>query len=123
MISEFTVAALEKLSPWVLFYNAEGAVLGRLFLSEKIWNEFRRLGPQGTFRYSFFYTDDAAAPDDPGLEPGKFGEFGFRGVGKANVPQGHYYANVILFGKRGFKFGEQGEFLQVDDNPLETSVR
>lgn len=123
MVSDFTIALSEKLAPWVLFYNPEGAVLGRLLLSDKIWNEFHRLEPRGTFRYSFFYTDDAAASDDPGLEPGKFGEFGFQGKGKADVQQGHYYASIIFFGKRGFTFGEQGEFLQVDDNPLEVTIR
>jgi len=122
-VSEFTVDAIERISPWILIFNDEGAVLGRFFLSDKIWNEFRRLGPASAFRYSFFYTDDAAAPDDPGLEPGKYGEFGFQGKGVANVPQGHYFINVVLFGKKGFKFGEESEFLKVDDAPLEITVR
>lgn len=122
-VSEFTLAAVEKVSPWILIFNDEGAVMGRFFLSEKIWDGFRRLGPSSAFRYSFFYTDDDAAPDDPGLEPGKFGEFGFRGKGVANVPQGHYFINMVLFGKKGFKFGEESEFLKVDDAPLEITVR
>ncbi|MCX5859233.1 MAG: hypothetical protein NT056_04985, partial [Proteobacteria bacterium] len=122
-VSEFTVGAIDKISPWIIIFNDEGAVMGRFFLSEKIWNESRRLKPQDTFRYSFFYIDDASAQDDPGLEPGRFGEFGFQGKGVASVPQGHYFINVVLFEKKGFKFGEESEFLKVDDVPLEITVR
>lgn len=100
---------------WVVIYNDYGGLIARIRTEASLLK-------MDTGK-KFFYRDDENFRDPYETEPGSYGEVGWEITKLENLKAGNYELDIEVYGKRGFKKGDEREFLNITDHPLKIEVR
>jgi len=97
---------------WLLVNGPHGALLFRVLVDERLPVEM-----------TLFYRDEALREDPPEEEPGQFGNLGWRLGNLEGIKRGRYWYRTLIYFPGDFRLGQEREYLDAEDRPLEASVQ
>ncbi len=96
---------------WLLVNGPYGAILFRVIVDERLPVEM-----------TLFYRDDALQEDAPEEDPGQYGNIGWQLGNMEGIKRGKYWYRTLIYFPGEFRVGQEREYLDAEDHPLEVRV-